>query len=563
MKGAAALDLSALLSPGGLATPPPLSAEERFLTNLASGLREMAHVEGETGGRPMFRSLIERVNPTLLNYEHIPKVVNVLQRFADGELTNVMILEPPRYFKTEVASRLFPAYLHHRFPGTMVGLSSYGADLAWSISEEARDYYVSAGGHLKKDTTAKRFWRTMSDGQMWASGATGPIHGFGYYWGIVDDPQDPEKAWSLTYQKRFEAWWERKWIQRAMPGARQLMVMQRLGPNDAIDYLFRREVGEDTDAAPMSWHVVLLDEIRSDAKVGRWDGPLGLPPTCTLEPDERPMGAVLAPSWFSEKEVKFKHTLTGPFTAATQRQQRPSVPEGDFWKLDWFKDMVYDELPEDAYNLGWDWDLAYTKDERNSASAGVKSARGPGNPDECLIYIEDVAWDWLEFPELINFIKARSGPHYIEAKASGKSAKQTLAREGIAAKEVTVLGDKLARASSVQNVAATKRIRVKRSVLRILLQGDRQGLLSVRAEDLAMGKGDLDLNDAFVEALTRHVGKQKGRSVRAAIPGLTNRQGTNGSDPLRRVGASGKLNGNGNGSARVTSRTVISLGETD
>ncbi len=494
----------------------PITAQDHFLEEIAAGLDGLADDSHDD-----LSAFIMQRNPTLLNFEHIPRLAGVAQRVADGELKRVLILEPPRYFKTELFSRLFPAYYLRRYPSRLVGLSSYGSDLAWSISEEARDFYRVDGGRLSFNTQAKKRWRTGRGGEMWATGVGGPLLGFGYNLGIVDDPQDPEKAHSLPYQIRFEEWWSRKWLSRAEPDAAIIVVMQRLGPNDAIDFLLRREVGDDTDEAPEHWHVVLCDEIKSNERLGQWDGPLGLPSTCTLEPDDRVVGEVLAPSRLTPAQVAYAQTAAGVYTKSTQRQQRPTVPEGDFWKKAWFED-TYEELPDDAYNLGWDWDLAYSKEERNSASAGVQSARGPGKLDMCHVYIEDITWDWLEFPSMVEFIKARTGPHFIEDKASGKSAEQALKREGIAVKTVGVQGDKLARASNVQPVIANKRVLVKRSIVRRLLQGDRQGLLNVRAEDLAIGRGDLDLNDAFVQGVTRHVGRRRGKRVRAMIPGQAN-----------------------------------------
>ncbi len=523
-----------------------MTAERQFIRDMALGLRDLAGVEE----RPRFRSMIERINPSLLNFEHIPRLVDVFQRIADGELLRVIILEPPRYFKTEVTGRLFPAYLLDRDPNVMIGLSSYGAELAWTISEEAREYFLDMGGALRRSTAAKRNWRTMAGGRMWAAGAAGPIMGFGFDYGIIDDPQDPERAWSPVGQKSFERWWPQKWMSRAEPGAAVVVTMQRLGPGDAIDFLLRREVGEDTDLAPEHWHVVLCDEVRSTERVGRWDGPLGLPETCTLEPDPRERGEILSPSRFNAAQVKSAQQSAGPFITATQRQQRPSAPEGDFWKLEWFENLTYDVLPDDAYNLGWDWDLAYSKEERNRASAGIQSARGPGKPLERLVYIEDVAWDWLEFPEMVAFIKARIGPHYIENKASGKSAEQALKREGIAVKTVNVQGDKLARATGVQTVASNLRVRVNRRVLRTLLQGDRQGLLNIRAEDLAVSRGDLDLNDTFVQALTRHVGR-RGKRVRAMIPGQLGEQQQQGGKPVHRPPSPPSLSGNSRTRTRI------------
>lgn len=459
-------------------------------------------------GEDGFAAFIRRSNRTLWDHQHVRTMADVAQRIVAGQLQHVLVMMPPRYWKSEVFSRLLPAYFLEERPLAWVGLSSYGADLAWSLSEEARTYYQRDGGQLRRESSAKRRWRTHVGGGMWAAGVGGPLLGFGMHLGIVDDPTDPEKAHSPTYQRRFRTWWAEKWLSRREPGAALVVVMQRLGPEDPVDFLLRREVGDEVDLAPMRWHVVVLDEVHSGEKLGEYNGPRGLPPTCTLEPDWRKPGEVLAPGRFKPSEVQQAQVSAGPYATAAQRQQRPSAPTGDFWRQDWFIN-VYDELPADAFNGGWDWDLAYTDKETNSASAGVQSFRGPGPAEAFPIYVHSCDWDWLEFPELLAFMRAKGGPHHIEQKASGKSAAQTLRRERIPCTEVRVDGDKLARASAVQPVAAQGRVWVQRRTLHRLLNGDRQGLLRVRSEQLAADQGDLDLNDAFVQALHRHTGLRR------------------------------------------------------
>lgn len=455
--------------------------------------------------RRTFRDFVARRNPTLLHYEHVPRLLAVGERVVSGEIKRLLVLLAPRYFKTEVFSRLLPAYYLSRHATHKVGLGSYGAELAWSISEEARNYFEGDGGTVRRETAAKKRWRTQAGGEMWAAGVGGPMLGFGYHLGIVDDPTDPEKAHSPTYQRRFSEWWPAKYLSRQEPGAAIVFVMQRLGTSDPIDFLFRREMGEGTDHAPEHWHVVVCDEIKSDAPLGRWDGPRGLPPTCTLEPDERAVGEVLAPSRFDKETVERMQRSSGTYVTAAQRQQRPAAPTGDFWQKGWFR--TYDELPRDAYNGGKDWDTAYTKEEHNSASAYVESYRGPGKPDEFPIYIHDADWEWLEFPELVAWLKRLGGPHYIEQKASGKSASQSLERENVPVSEVKVDGDKFTRAAAVQPVVSAGRIFIHSALARRLLEGERQGLLRVTAEQLLATKPqDTDLNDAFVQAIHRHTG---------------------------------------------------------
>ena len=455
-----------------------------------------------------FNDFVKAHNASALKFEHIPRLVDVAERVVRGEISRLIVIEPPRYLKSEVFSRLLPAYYLRRHPARRVAVISYGADLAWELSEEARYYYRLDGGALRLDTRAKRHWNTADSlGGMWAVGVGGAMLGRGFHLGVVDDPIDPEKAGSPTYQRRFEQWWPAKFLSRQDPGAAIILVMQRLGIGDPIDFLFRREVGEDTPAAPQYWHVVLCDEIKSDEPLGRWDGPMGLPPTCTLEPDDRKLGAVLAPNLFDEAEVLRRQQETGPLTTASQRQGRPMRAKGDFWRLEWFR--TYDELPGNAYNGGKDWDTAYGEEETNAASAFVESYRGPPKSkgdNEWPIYIESVDWDWLKFPGLVKWMQSLSGPHYVEQKASGKSAVQALQVYEIAAKEVPVHGNKLARAAAAQPAVSNKRIYVNKRVHDTLLYAEGQGLLRVTAEGLQEGMKGLDLNDAFVQAIHRHLG---------------------------------------------------------
>jgi hypothetical protein len=448
------------------------------------------------------------VNPTLLDFEHIPTLVETAGAVADGSIDRLMVLMPPRYFKSETFSRLLPAYFLHANSRQHVGLASYSARLAWKLSGKAREYFELAGGETAQDTDAKKEWATSHGGRMWADGVGGSITGSGFHLGIIDDPMKPKHVRSRAYVEAFREWYPETWYNRMEPGARQIVVMQRLGQQDPIDFLFRREVGDDTAEAPQHWHVLCLDERKSSDPLASYGGKQGLPHTCTLIDDDRPEGQILAPSRFDEEAVDQQQQAAGVHNGP-QRQQRAAAPSGDFWEEDWFQ--VYgteqgdpiEDLPEEATHGGKDWDTAYTADESNSASAYVESFRvGTEQPD---VYVTDLDWEWLETPELVLYMQRVGAPHYVEAKASGKSAAQFLSREDVPVTEVEVDGgDKFARSAGVQPIVSSGRIYVHASVTGKLLEGERQGLLRVTTEDLLAGEGDLDLNDAFVQALNRH-----------------------------------------------------------
>ena len=79
---------------------------------------------------------------------------------------------------------------------------------------------------------------------------------------------------------------------------------------------------------------------------------------------------------------------------------------------------------------------------------------------------------------MIQFMRELPAPHYIEGKASGKSAKQTLTKEGINAIEVDVTGgDKIARARMATPTAEAGRVYIRESLLDFLYFDSKQGIL--------------------------------------------------------------------------------------
>ncbi len=463
-----------------------------------------------------FTDFVAARMPILLEHEYMLRQIAVAERIISGELKRVMVLLPTRYGKSEIWSRLLPAYYLLKYPSRRVGLAAYGADLAWELSGDARDNYAASGGQFREGSTkgSTRNWRTArragASGGMYAMGIGGPGLGRGYNLGIVDDPVSPQQATQGPYIRRFGRWWPATWLRGQQPGGAAIVfVMQRLGIDDPVAWLLERESGKTAE----HWHILVMDEIHSAEPFSRYDGPLGFPKTCTVEPDPRKIGEVLAPKLRDLAEAERMQATAGSVVASAQRQQRPMRPTGDFWALKYFEGRTYDELPPDAHNGGYDWDTAYTKEEKNSATAGIYSFRGAGELDKCRVYIEDVQWDWLEAPELVKFLRLLGGPHYVEKKASGKSIVQMLKTYGIVAEEVAVAGDKLSRASAAQPAASTGRIYINKRVVDKLLYGEHQGLLRITAEALQADGEGLDLNDAFVQAVHRHLkigsGKKK------------------------------------------------------
>ena len=83
---------------------------------------------------PTFRQWATKVAPWFIWHRHNVAIADLLQRVFDHELLRVVINMPPRHGKTELVSKLFPAYWLSRRPHEWVGLASYSASLAFDLS---------------------------------------------------------------------------------------------------------------------------------------------------------------------------------------------------------------------------------------------------------------------------------------------------------------------------------------------------------------------------------------------------------------------------------------------
>lgn len=130
-----------------------------------------------------FRDFIRRVMPRFRFYQHIDKLISVLQRVADGELDRVMVFMPPRHGKSETVSRLFTAYYLYRYPERWVGVNSYADALGQHaepqrqgqlcergrIAEKQHRRAIHAGRRARAAGCGRRVWvgRLRARGSTW------------------------------------------------------------------------------------------------------------------------------------------------------------------------------------------------------------------------------------------------------------------------------------------------------------------------------------------------------------------------------------------------------------
>ncbi len=261
-----------------------------------------------------------------------------------------MVFMPPRHGKSEIVSRWFPAYLLYRYPEKWVALTSYSGDLAYTLSRNARENYFHAMGEIGGETKAVKQWETGKGGGFIGAGYAGSFTGKGFHYGIVDDPlKGAEEAASVTIREKHKDWWRSVWFTRQEPEAAFIVVQTRWHEEDLAGFLLTEEYGEE----PQYWHIVNMPAIAESSSERE-----PFPPTCTVEPDDRPIGAALCPERYSStKLLGIMRTIGSYFWNALYRQN-PKPMEGGFFKREWFTQIVT-SLPDGCQLVRY-WDKAAT-----------------------------------------------------------------------------------------------------------------------------------------------------------------------------------------------------------
>ena len=426
---------------------------------------------------------------------HIEYLCNELQliveRVAKREDNpyDLIINIPPGTSKSTIVTIMLPAWswsIDHRIRALT---ASYSASLSTDHAVKSRDIiksdkYKSYFPELtiKKDQDNKTHYKNDFGGERYATSVTGTVTGFHAHLIIVDDPLNPKGASSeadrLTANNFMDSTLSTRKVNKSVTPT--ILVMQRLHQKDCTGNWLGKE-GKKIK------HICLPGEISKDVK--------------PIELKERYIDGLLDTHRLNTNDLTGLKINLGSYGYAGQIMQTPTPSDGGIWKQ-WIlpiEDGEMDLLLPQLTSYGSDWDLAYTEKEKNSASAYVSA----GNHDNKM-YINDIGFKWLEFPNLMGYMKAKDQPHYIEGKASGKSAKQTLTNQGIPAIEVQVTGgDKTARAQMVTPYAESGLVYCRASLLNKLYNDSKQGILI-----FPNGEGD-DLQDALVQSISRLLGNPK------------------------------------------------------
>jgi predicted phage terminase large subunit-like protein len=449
---------------------------------------------GSKAGKPLtFRQFVSLVRPRYQWYLHCERLAAVLQKVADGEIKRLMVFMPPRHGKSEEVSRLFAAYFLYRFPERWVGINSYAADLAFTLSRAARENYTEAGGKVKADAAAVKHWETGQGGGMWAAGVGGPITGKGFHLGIIDDPlKNAEEAASETIREKQKEWYSSTFYTREEPWSDTdpngaiIVIQTRWHEDDLAGWLLSEEtqIGDEGEEEPERWHIVNFEAIKEDCSPE-------VPASCTLEPDWRKAGEALCPERRPIEKLRKIAARIGSYFFGALFQQKPTPKEGSFFKVGAIE--IVDVAPAQAKMTVRAWDLGATEGD-GDFTAGVKMSEAAGG----IFYVHDVR-------------RGQWGPDTADAEI-----KQTAAIDG---RQVSIHGAQDPGAAGKRDAQAFVRMLSGFTVETELVSGPKEARARAFASQVNAGNVKLvkgEWNRAFIEELRAFPRGKKDDQVDAA-----------------------------------------------
>lgn len=422
---------------------------------------------------------------------HIKEICDELQQLVErvkdrqDKEYDLVINIPPGTTKSTICTVMLPAWAWTIDPTLRIMTSSYTASLSTDHSVKSRDViksdkYLDMFPYvcIKSDQDNKTHYKNTKGGERYATSTNGTATGFHAHLHIVDDPINPRGAASDVERAAAISFMDQTLSSRKVNKAVTpcILVMQRLHQEDPTgNWLSKKDKKIKM--------ICLPGEISKDVKPEKYR--------------ERYVDGLLDPVRLSRSVLDEMRIDLGSYGYAGQVMQIPAPEDGGMWRK-WIIPVDDKDFPSltSMDEVGTDWDLAYTEKETNSASAFVTAGKVGS-----AMYIDSLDFRWVEFPALIAWMKAAKSPHYIEAKASGKSAKQTLTNQGIPAIEIQVDGgDKVARTKLATPYAEAGLVFCRRSILDRLYNDDKQGIL------LFPNTGT-DLNDALTQSISRLLAK--------------------------------------------------------
>jgi predicted phage terminase large subunit-like protein len=325
-----------------------------------------------------FRDFIAQTMPTYDFNWHHELIIKILQSLTTTSNRRIMIFVPPRFGKSELVSRRFPAWLLGRKPDTRIMGCSYSSGLATMFSRDVQrimetntyneifpDSVLPGTEQAKLLPDHNKYKRTNTyfevvghSGYLVSVGVGGSITGMGADLLVIDDPvKNEEEALSETYREKVFGWYNSTAYTRLEKGANVIICQTRWHKEDLSGKLISEmEFGGDT------WEIINLPAIATEIRSIH---------------DPRKTGEPLWPNKYDLDRMDKIKKQVGSRVWSSLYQQNPIIEGGNIIKENWIQ--YYTVLPFDITNwrecyLVQSWDLTF-KSTGKSWVVGVTMAK--------------------------------------------------------------------------------------------------------------------------------------------------------------------------------------------
>ena len=278
---------------------------------------------------------------------------------------------------SEKASRRFPAWFMGRDPYRQIIFATYGADFAEDFGRKVREVIqmptyrqVFPRVSLKQGSKAADRMETDAGGMAVFIGVGGPATGRGADLLLIDDPfKNREEAESAVNRDKVWNWFTSTAYTRLMPGGRIVIILTRWHEDDIVGRIFSEDYVPKEEAD--KWFRLDLPAIIEEGTE-----------------NER----ALWPTRYSLETLKSTRAFIGERDWNALYQQRPTPPEGAFFKNDMIHTYGREEYAKALKNcrkyMGGDLALGDTK-KHDSSCVGVALV----DENDDILISPDLYWD--------------------------------------------------------------------------------------------------------------------------------------------------------------------------
>ena len=309
---------------------------------------------------------------------HHEETAAKLEAVERGEITRLMLFEPPQHGKSELASVRLPAWYLGRNPQRSVACASYSGDLATVFGRQVRNlvsdplYEAIFGKVISPDSTAADRWSTIKGGNYFAVGVGGPLAGRGANLLIIDDPfKDYEEAFSPVIREKIWNWYTTVALTRLQKGGSVVLVNTRWHDDDLAGRILKHAKGTGE-----RWEIVSFPAIAEEDEL------------------HRKKGEALWPAGHPIHELEMIRETQGSMKWNSLYQQKPPKEQGNVFKREWFRPH-HGEPFGGLLRTSQIWDTAHKTKKVNDYSACVTLELRTGG-----VFIRNVWREKVEYPDL-------------------------------------------------------------------------------------------------------------------------------------------------------------------